>query len=90
MIIALDYDDTITLDPEFWLSFIRSAQRRGIVVHCVTWRSEHEPVHHSVSELVQVFYTDLLAKRPFMESKGVYVDVWIDDNPYAVDNNYRL
>lgn len=88
MIIALDYDDTYTLNPAFWREFIQNAKKHGITVYCVTWRHDGDPVDRTLSELVQVFYTDIKAKRQFMEKQNIYVDVWIDDNPFSVDNNY--
>ncbi len=88
MILAIDYDDTWTRDWLFWDSFIRSAQRRGHTVYCVTWRDPTQPVHTDLSNLVQVFYTSLQAKRVYMEAQNILVDIWLDDNPWSVDNNH--
>ncbi len=88
MILAIDYDDTWTRDWAFWNAFIKSAQNRGHTVYCVTWRDPSMPVSTDLSNLVQVFYTSLQAKRVYMEAKQIYVDIWLDDNPYSVDNNH--
>ena len=84
MILAIDYDDTYTRDYPFWQAFIKSSQKRGHTVYCVTWRYDREPVDPELTELVQVFYTNRKAKRPFMEDKGIAINIWIDDNPESI------
>ena len=93
MVIGLDFDETYTLDPIFWDSFIYSAQRHGHIVYCVTWRHRHEglEVIEGLDPLIgisNIVFTGRAAKRPFCERLGIYIDVVIDDNPSAWDNNY--
>lgn len=83
MLIALDYDGTYTADPRLWDAFIEAARLRMHEVHIVTMRHESEPV--TVGAYVdRIHYTDRKAKRPFMEAKGLRVQVWIDDRPEFV------
>lgn len=90
MNIALDYDDTYTKDPELWLAFVRNARHRGHKVYVVTWRSEDQAkdIDERLQELAPVYATQLRAKRAFMESKQIYIEIWIDDNPEAIIRNY--
>ena len=88
MILALDYDDTYTQDPQLWQVFIEQAQKRGHQVMCVTWRNPQEPVDLVLASLVPVYYTSLKAKRQYMEQLEISIHVWIDDNPYAILHNY--
>lgn len=92
MIIALDYDDTYTKDPALWLEYIDSALSRGHTVFLVTMRSpiERDKLDPILLEKIPAEFTNSHAKRPFMEAKGINVDVWIDDNPHYVDQNHWI
>lgn len=90
MLIALDYDDTYTADPELWLQFVRDAQRRGHTVLCATMRYKHEGVDMDprLLELVEVQFTDRRAKLPTLASRSIRPDIWIDDHPsYIVSDS---
>ena len=80
MRIALDYDGSYTADPALWDAFIASARLRGHEVHLVTMRAESEPVRLG-AHVDRIHYTDRKAKRPYMEARGLPVQVWIDDMP---------
>ena len=102
MKLALDYDDTYTLDPEFWDGFIASAKEKGHEVVFVTMRNEQvNPIggtEKGFSEYFielsfkgcDVYYTNCDAKRAYMENLGIGIDVWIDDNPKYVENDKVL
>ncbi len=83
MLIALDYDDTYTRDRKFWVTFIANATGAGHRVICVTARTsaEAELMDQIFKELVPVYPTSREQKRPFMQRQGIFVDVWIDDQP---------
>lgn len=83
MIIALDYDDTYTLDPEFWDYFILSALRKNYTVLCVTMRYPHEgaEVEKQIGKYCKVIYTCRKAKQPYLADLSIFPDVWIDDRP---------
>lgn len=86
MIIALDYDGTYTKDPDFWLAFLQSSRNAGHEVFCCTMRTPEESreIDPRLSFLVQIIATSREAKLPFMQSLGVKVDIWIDDNPMFI------
>jgi hypothetical protein len=86
MIIALDYDGTITADPVLFLEFAERAMARGHEVICVTMRHAHEPIGGSPIEVV---YTGRQGKKAFMLAAGRAVDVWIDDTPEWILNEGR-
>jgi hypothetical protein len=93
MILSLDYDETYTLDPVFWDDFISYAKLRGHKVYCVTWRTPAEglEVLNSVGKQVghpNVIFASRNAKRDFCVNLGIFIDVWIDDMPHAVDSGY--
>lgn len=91
MKIALDYDQTYTLDPAFWNRFIRMAEDHNHEIRIVTARN---PILDNVDEHfdIPVVYCDGVAKRFhctwFAEGgEGWVPDLWIDDKPASVDNN---
>lgn len=83
MLISLDYDDTFTKDPEFWLSFVKQAQERGHIVKCITMRFPEgkDTMDPRLLELVEVIFTSHKGKKKFVRNLGIFVDIWIDDNP---------
>jgi hypothetical protein len=94
--LALDYDLTYTLDPEFWDGVIEWATDRGHEVRIVTARSAtldniDEKFDNGLFS-VPIIYCDGVAKRFHCtwfadDGAGWLPDVWIDDKPQAVDNN---
>jgi hypothetical protein len=92
MKIALDYDDTYTQDPEFWLKFIDMVAEHGHEVILVTMRAPYErhKLDQTLLNKISAEFTNNKAKRPFVEEKGIHIDVWIDDNPHYVDQDHWL
>jgi hypothetical protein len=95
MLIALDFDDTVTLDPTFWNSFVIASKKAGHGVIIVTMRnsgSEAERVRRTVHAVphCDMYFTNRLAKRPFMASLGITPCVWIDDKPEYVVGDLKL
>ena len=80
MRIALDWDGTYTADPELWDAFTKLAESRGHTVTIVTLRA---PVVERVSTDLDVVYCSRTAKR-----KHFTADVWIDDSPQWIDEDY--
>jgi hypothetical protein len=89
VLIAIDFDDTLTADAELWLDFVRKANTRGHYVVCVTARRDtaenREWIHSWMKDnrIVNLYthYTGLGSKVDYMERIGVKVDIWIDDDP---------
>lgn len=86
MIIGLDYDGTFTSDPFLWMEFYWNCIERGHTIFVITMRyeSEIDTMESGLVKVAQIFFTGRKAKRSFMLSKGIKIDVWIDDHPEAV------
>jgi len=84
MNIALDFDGTFDLDPIFWETFIQEAQSRGHTVYLVTNNNDSEYIYSAMEDLLpyyQIFFSENIAKKDFMESQGIKIDIWIDNEP---------
>lgn len=84
--IGIDFDDTITLNPDMWLNIMKTLERNGFNVYVVTWRASNEwpeDLQFLVDKGYKVFYTDRMNKRQHMLSKGIKIDIMIDDSPEA-------
>jgi hypothetical protein len=88
MIIALDFDDTYNRDPDMWDGVIKCINNHDNSVLLATYGHpvlDYDPLFDRLSDLgVECFFTDGKAKRPFLRDLGIYVDVWIDDNPFSI------
>ena len=82
-IIALDYDDTYTSDPDLWDAFVALAQARGHAIVCVTFRFPTMPIERPIPG-VEVFYTGGAPKARYMEEQQLKPDIWIDDWPELI------
>lgn len=92
MIIAIDFDNTITKDPALFREYIKMATRRGHTVYIVTARLKTvhpEDLHPWFGIVDGIYWTEHKAKGPFMEALGIKVDVVIDDCPDAWVNDYH-
>jgi len=98
MKIALDYDKTFNLDPQFWSTFERLAYHYGHEVKIVTARSPvDDPLSKDRVHDIPVIYCDGIAKRFFchwfadrtggVNNRSWDPDVWIDDKPEGVGAN---
>lgn len=84
MIIALDYDDTFTRDPQGWVEAINVLKDRGHTVYGVSMRydAEMSSMDKAYLKLVDKLYlTQRRKKREYMDNLQVMIDVWIDDTP---------
>lgn len=84
MLLALDYDETYTRDPEFWNQVIELASSRGHSVICATMRHEYEGddvIKHLQFRVEKIIFTGRKAKFNFVTELGYYPSVWIDDQP---------
>lgn len=86
MIIGLDWDGCSSNDPIGFMTFAQMMRQRGHKVFIVTMRypSELKEISGFRSLVDGIYPTSRQAKRPYMVSQGIMVDVWIDDNPEAV------
>jgi hypothetical protein len=86
LLIVIDYDFTFTADPELWTEFVLSAQKKGHEVMCVTLRShkiesEYEEVVNSIGKFCNIIFTSRNAKKKYLMDRGIYPNIWIDDEP---------
>lgn len=89
MKIALDFDETFTLDPTMWLYFIDEAVTAGHTVYIVTARDEFNDginwLKVGLGEApCEVIWCDGCPKRELTRGLGLKIDVWIDDNPAGI------
>jgi len=90
--IALDYDMTYSLAPEFWDEVIATATMHGHDVRIVTTRSPRDDNIDHIIDHVPIIYCDGVAKKYFCtwfanDFKGWIPDVWIDDKPESILEN---
>lgn len=89
---AFDYDNTISRDVDSFIQIMNLLRMAGHDVFVVTARREH--IHpedfHEIEKEFRVIKTRHIAKRLYMrEVEGIEVDVWIDDMPEAIINNWE-
>lgn len=88
MLIAIDFDETLTADASLWRAFIDAATAGGHRCVCVTARRDTEDNYETVTTWMRshgielsVYFTGLGSKVDFMAKRGHKVDIWIDDDP---------
>jgi hypothetical protein len=88
MRIAIDFDDTLTMDAALWRQFVDSCKSLGHQVVCVTARRDTDDNNETLDSWMQshgldlrVYYTGLASKVDHMKKLGLQVDIWIDDDP---------
>ena len=88
MIIAIDFDETLTADSKLWQVFIETAKQLEHRVVCVTARRDTEENRETVREwmrshgiAIPVYFTSLGSKVEYMQRLGIKVGIWIDDDP---------
>lgn len=86
VIIALDFDDTFTISPTFWLDFIRRVLDQGWEIICVTYRDNttYDRIELEQAFLpykIPIYFTGGQAKADYMQTRGIIPTIWIDDSP---------
>ncbi len=94
MNIAIDYDNTYTLDPNFWNMFIETTKKSGHKVYCVTNRNTSaelaEPVLQSIGKYCPVIFAGDDWKSNAVRQQGIQIDIWIDDMPELISKQHIL
>ena len=86
LVIALDYDNTYSDDPELWDQFIAIAQKRNHLVVGVTFRGTDRPVEMPV----EVIYTGGVLKADYLRQIDFpEPSIWIDDWPELIGNTRK-
>ncbi|WP_293371460.1 hypothetical protein [Nevskia sp.] len=84
MLIALDYDQTYTADPEGWNAVVELMTARGHSFVCVTGRTEPPGTDEPHIPMPVVCAGDRM-KSSAAHRAGYHVDVWIDDCPSTIE-----
>lgn len=82
--IAVDYDKTYNSNPALYshiLELINAYGEQAVIVTC-RYDSPEERIKDYMP--CKVYYTNRMAKRTFMESIGIPIAIWIDDNPASI------
>lgn len=92
LIVSIDFDDTFSTNPIVWLRVVLLLKNSGFNVVCCTSRYENEypeDLDILINNGIDVYYTGRKAKDEFLQEKGIKVDIWIDDNPFAILNDIK-
>lgn len=89
MNIGLDWDGTVTTDPNTWVKVVQTLNAAEFRVHIVTMRFQSEVGRDPIMQRFRPFVVDIhatgrQAKEAFMEAKNIPIHIWIDDNPRAI------
>jgi hypothetical protein len=74
-ILAIDYDDTYTREPNIFEAIRILFQRRGYLVYIVTARPPTKPIEQQCLKFDSIIYTAGKAK-----ASVVRASIWMDDN----------
>lgn len=94
MRIGLDYDGTVTSDYMGFVAFVRMMRQRGHEVYITTMRYISECKNDLefcvfAKNVDGVIATGREAKKEYCLKYGITIDVWIDDNPRAVEESAK-
>lgn len=83
-IVAIDFDNTITADPDFYIALVQVYRERGWEPIICTLRDNMDDNLLEIREKLQdegirIYTTDGRKKRAFMLHQGISVGLWIDD-----------
>ncbi len=84
--IGLDYDGTITADPNLWSGFIKLCKARGHTVKIVTYRTrgqyacDQDILDFAAENGIEYVFTAGKAKTKACPE----VNLWIDDMPFTL------
>jgi len=91
MNIMIDYDGTYTADPPMWRQIIPTFLMSGHNVYLVTSRSMDTPidlVQDFVNWKIPIVYCAFKAKRDVCIKQGIFIDIWIDDDPHYIGKGF--
>ena len=82
--IAIDWDNTISADKDFFLSLIKKLQQAGFSPFVCTLRAPDRENIQEIKDVLEetniaIYLTDGKPKRKYMKELGVKVHLWIDD-----------
>lgn len=93
--ISVDYDETITTNPQGWLKIMELLHELGMTVYVVTYRHARLEEEFDLEYLKHfdfiegLIFTGRSGKKKFCEDLGINIDIWIDDNPITITHSMR-
>lgn len=95
MLFAIDFDRTFNRDTAFWKDFLDLLEHHDHSAVLVTARSashDNQDLYRIIafSGISEVYFTDGQPKKPYLASKKIHPDIWIDDDPASIDPDGRL
>lgn len=83
---SFDYDGCMSLQPEAFAAFSDALRAAGHKTYIVTMRypSECKPLEPILKHFDGLHATCRMAKKPYLESQGIKINVWLEDTPRAV------
>lgn len=88
---AIDFDDTITADPEVIAALVHAGKKKGHRFYCVTARRSTEENEGIVNEVLDkydiqmpIIFTNLGSKLQAVADRGIVIDIWMDDSPMTL------
>lgn len=91
-VFSFDFDNTISRDPEGMLWVMDLLRRRGhdVIVCTARLNDLHTEDFDFIRERgYKVYWSNHQSKNDYLRSVGIKVDVWVDDCPDAVLNDYH-
>jgi hypothetical protein len=84
MLIAIDFDGTITEDIQCFYELKKTFEfyHHEIIIVTMRYLEEEEYfLNRFKQEGIKVIYTGRKAKLDFLSNMNIFPDIWIDDNP---------
>ena len=88
---GIDIDGTISKDVPLFKKIISEIKNSGHAVYIVTGRKEFTKDIEYISRFgVSILFCGDRLKKDFVESKGISIDIWIDDMPGTIERCRKL
>lgn len=91
MVVAIDYDMTISRAPNEWARILMMMQTMNWDLYIVTGRLKTynpEELYWLKDVVKEVHFTECASKMRYMREQGIEVDIWIDDCPESITYDY--
>lgn len=93
--IALDFDETYTVNPAMWDSIVALMLASNCDVRFVTYRYENAPGNGDINEAaerlgIKIIFCNYFQKAQVCAIHGWSPDIWIDDMPILIPMKQQL
>jgi hypothetical protein len=89
---GLDYEGTFARDTVLWGLLITQMKIRGHRIYLFTLKTTTEAASipaSATSQMTATYATSRRSKEDYARSRGIVIDVWIDNNPKSIYNGAR-